>query len=385
MLRSITIDGYKSLCGVTLELNQSGPTVLLGLNGSGKSSYFGALELASRLTSELVDKRIRDELPALLHKQDPTGSVALTCALEDGTTWMIELRRQQPHISSEWIRSGGSEFNRTEAQNRRHNGAQSLRDTASLPLNDVLWDANASLQPHGWPMWARSLANALGGTRIAELSARSIASPATPSSAVSVDGFGLPARLLALQNSDRRAFNEIEATFRKLFPWVSEVQTPLEQRGKDWRVALRFKERGAEGSYDAAHMASGMLMALALLWMIKRPEPDTILCLEEPENSLHPHLLRFMYDLLGKASRGELGAPPVQVLVATHSVDFVNLCSPGEVRICERNEDGTASIHAINDDAELSEALDAYRGALGELWYSGALGGVPRDARTGTG
>jgi predicted ATPase len=124
-------------------------------------------------------------------------------------------------------------------------------------------------------------------------------------------------------------------------------------------------------------MASGMLVALALLWVVMRPDPDTVLCYEEPENALHPYLLRQVYGLLGKAARGEFGAPPVQVLVATHSVDFLNLCKPEEVRICERGPDGTATARSIADGKELREVIDAYRGALGELWFSGSLGGVP--------
>jgi hypothetical protein len=60
----------------------------------------------------------------------------------------------------------------------------------------------------------------------------------------------------------------------------------------------------------------------------------------------------------------------VQVLVATHSVDFVNLGEPDEIRICERSDDGAVQIESVKDKKDLAQALDSYRGAMGELWFS---------------
>jgi predicted ATPase len=134
-------------------------------------------------------------------------------------------------------------------------------------------------------------------------------------------------------------------------------------------------------------MASGMLLALALLWMVYRPDGDRMICFDEPENSVHPHLLRYVYDLLKGLTRPEKGRAPVQVLVATHSVDFVNLCEPDEIRICERSDDGSVQIESVKDKKDLAQAIDSYRGAMGELWFSGALGGLPshgtKSSRTG--
>jgi predicted ATPase len=146
-------------------------------------------------------------------------------------------------------------------------------------------------------------------------------------------------------------------------------------------VQLNFRERGAKVAFPASEMASGMLISLALLWLVLRPEADKIICYDEPENSIHPYLLAKVYSLLRGAARGELGRPPVQVLIATHSVDFVNLCEPNEIRICERSDEGI-KVTSISDEKDLAEAVNNYRGAMGELWNSGALGGVPHGAKS---
>ncbi len=71
---------------------------------------------------------------------------------------------------------------------------------------------------------------------------------------------------------------------------------------------------------------------------------------------------------------------PVQVVVTTHSPFFLDLFKdhPEQVIIAEKQKDGTATFKNLSDDKELRELIgDA---PLGEVWYSGVLGGVPVPA-----
>jgi predicted ATPase len=245
------------------------------------------------------------------------------------------------------------------------------------------------MEEGAWGILAGAVNESLGPVRLAQLNPVALAQPVALGEPVGIDGYGLPAQLLHLSSTRRKVFAEIQDRFCELFSWVEEIELPTVQlpASKNDAVELRFREKGVERSYPAREMASGMLLALALLWMVYRPDGDRIICFDEPENSVHPHLLRYVYDLLKGLASPENGRAPVQVLVATHSVNFVNLCEPDEVRMCERGDDGSVQIESVKDKKDLAQALDSYRGAMGELWFSGALGGLPshgaKASRTG--
>ena len=67
----------------------------------------------------------------------------------------------------------------------------------------------------------------------------------------------------------------------------------------------------------------------------------------------------------------------MQVIATTHSPLFVDLFKdhPEQIIIAEKNADGSATLKSLADDPELHAMIgDA---PLGEVWYSGVLGGVP--------
>ena len=109
-------------------------------------------------------------------------------------------------------------------------------------------------------------------------------------------------------------------------------------------------------------------------------DSPVLIGLEEPDRGLHPRLLRELRDALYRLSfPSDFGIKraPVQVVVTTHSPFFLDLFRdhPEQVIIAEKNADGTATFKNLSDDAQLREIIgDA---PLGEVWYSGILGGVP--------
>lgn len=65
-------------------------------------------------------------------------------------------------------------------------------------------------------------------------------------------------------------------------------------------------------------------------------------------------------------------------MIATHSPALVNRLRPEELIVCERDpKTGLARIPAIETD-EVRRIVAAGDLKLGELWFSGTLGGVPR-------
>jgi len=138
-------------------------------------------------------------------------------------------------------------------------------------------------------------------------------------------------------------------------------------------VAVHIRERGLKDATQLWDASFGTIRLLALLALLYDPNPPAITCIEEIDHGLHPHLFDRLVDRLREASE------KTQILVATHSPALVNRLRPEELLITERAEDGSTRLPAISADA-IAEKIAAAGGVLqlGELWFSGSLGGVPR-------
>jgi hypothetical protein len=131
-------------------------------------------------------------------------------------------------------------------------------------------------------------------------------------------------------------------------------------------------ERGLSGATTLQEASYGSIRALALLALLYDPSPPRLTCIEEIDHGLHPHILDRLVELLREASGR------TQFLIATHSPPLVNRLTPDELIVCERGDDAASKIPAIDPETvkAMEQELNGELG-LGELWFSGALGGCP--------
>jgi predicted ATPase len=129
----------------------------------------------------------------------------------------------------------------------------------------------------------------------------------------------------------------------------------------------------------ASDLSEGTLLAVALLTLAHLAEPPTILTIEEPDRGIHPRLLRDVQDALYRLAfpenfGGSHGS--VQVIATTHSPYFLDLFRdhPEQVVIAHKNG-MEATFERLSDRPDIEEILG--NAPLGEVWYSGILGGVP--------
>jgi predicted ATPase len=121
------------------------------------------------------------------------------------------------------------------------------------------------------------------------------------------------------------------------------------------------------------------LFALALLTIAYLPSPPEIIAIEEPDRGIHPRLLREVRDALYRLAypnNFDVNRKPVQVIATTHSPYLVDLFRDHPEEVVLAQKDGLdATLTRLTDQPNWEEILrDAQ---LGELWYSGVLGGVP--------
>lgn len=94
--------------------------------------------------------------------------------------------------------------------------------------------------------------------------------------------------------------------------------------------------------------------------------------LEEPENFLHPWMQQRLIDLMREQARL---ANTVFVL-SSHSATVLNATKPEEVLLVTQGKSGT-KLSSVSNPQEVQKVLEASKFHLGDLWVSGALGGVP--------
>lgn len=139
--------------------------------------------------------------------------------------------------------------------------------------------------------------------------------------------------------------------------------------GGDDIVRVDIVEEHLRGTTPLARASFGTIRAIALFAMLHDPSPPQLTCLEEIDHGLHPHALDRLVDRIREAST------KTQIILATHSPALVNRLEPGELIIVERDEiTGGTRVMRPNKDLVLS-LKDETGFGLGELWFSGSLGG----------
>jgi predicted ATPase len=139
--------------------------------------------------------------------------------------------------------------------------------------------------------------------------------------------------------------------------------------GAGREVVVILDEEGLRGPTQLADASYGTVRLLGLLALLYDPHPSALTCIEEIDTGLHPQALELLVERLREAS--EL----TQFIIATHSPAFADRLKPEELVICERLPDGSSAIPALSV-AEVKRIVRQSEGLpLGELWFSGALGG----------
>jgi predicted ATPase len=182
------------------------------------------------------------------------------------------------------------------------------------------------------------------------------------------DAANLASFLLALRTRDEESWRRLVADAVEVLPQLVGIDFDYPS-GPAREVVVILEEEGMRRPTQLADASYGTIRLLGILALLYDPEPPALTCIEEIDHGLHPQALELLVERVREASER------TQFLIATHSPTFADRLKPEELIVCERRRDGSSAIPALSK-AEVNEIVSASEGLpLGELWFSGALGG----------
>jgi len=200
-------------------------------------------------------------------------------------------------------------------------------------------------------------------------------------------GENLSAWLLTLQTHTEE-FRRIKQACRDVLSGLDEIlfqpvpaRTSIVNTGastftsasESAKISIGSSEKYFKNPINLSRMSDGELAFLALMSLILAPEELTppLLCIEEPENHLHPRLLEILVNILSQRQT-ELGPKAFQIIITTHSPLLLDKLSIDDLIVFGKNEGATKATR-VSSKKGLRQLLSRKETTLGDLWYSGAL------------
>lgn len=458
MITQVEVDGFKTLQNVIVPLRPF--QVFAGPNNVGKSNLFDALRLLSMLPDHDLPKilqSIRGD-PYEIFSQQPDGAYANRLRLavellldhqfqdefegevnlkrnwlryeveierddnENGTRvqiageqlllkfsndrlpWPVSRAFREAHLrfprrNAPYISLSGSGEMIVHQDGAERGRPRTMRRGTRQSILSVIRDASEF--PH-----ICAVRNELQRWRFVHLEPEAMREANTVDGPDQLDSNGryLAATLQRIVKADPSVQAEISTWVRQFIPGAHELHI---QHLKDLHQYLVELQTQDGRRFSSRVLSDGTLRLLGLLALQYDPNQAGVICLEEPENGVHPRRLATVVTLLKSMATNPEAvdfppddlSPLRQILMNTHSPHLVDQLQPEELILVEAVERFTQHGQAperhtvyrpvvpptwgplfpsASDDAtkeRLHRLLEDQE--LGALWTAGALGGVP--------
>lgn len=381
----IAARNFRSLADVDVEL---GPlNVLIGPNGSGKSNLLNTLRfLATTTRFDLTAAFARwNGFERIQRQAARTGEVRLTVegmvSAHSSLTALDEYTLTLKPGARAVTRTEKFTFKRVEGRGRRISVSGrrvQILDEAEGELTRTLADAQTTglatlpkFSDDEGGRGVRDFAQFLSSIRVLEPDVEAARLPARDVDApLAEDASNLANALGRLRIKDPDAWSLLKHDLSRCLPGLVDVElVPIGGPGRS--VVVQLVEAGLTRPVELADASFGTVRLLALLVALHEPDPPSFTAIEEVDHGLHPYAMDILVDRMRAASAR------TQILAATHSPTLVNRLSPDEIIVCDRDPETGASIIPAVSASEIASAVAQSDWRPGELWFAGALQGVP--------
>ncbi len=333
-------------------------TVLIGNNGSGKSSLVEALETLQRCVDENIDaalqmwrgiEHVRNKTGRLQRKTSSAGECRSTKPIafrlsgrfqrdpfRAESRWNERGTQNELFFEKETVRLGGMQRER-DGNRARTSGAEDTRPL-TLPAGKSLLNVDLGDYIKDWQfltLWPQAMGNPTPQTR------------SRGRIRLAKDGANIAEFLLDILALEPNTFAGIVDALRTILPYAADM-TPSITSELERTVYLQLTERGFK--VPGWLLSSGTLRILALLALLRHPAPPPLIAIEEIENGLDPRTIH----LLVEEIRIAVESGRTQVVATTHSPYLLDLLPLSSLLLVDRVDgEPRFSRPADRDDVQL--------------------------------
>jgi len=332
MIHKAKFENFKGLRDVEVTFD-SRFTVLVGPNGTGKTSVLQGVELVSEMSMSLTPT-----IPnwrQLRSKSDRSDQMIVRLEVDDRHGWQVE----DPVSRNNTVKWAPVGISRTEK-------------TGSIRIN---------LPPNHYPD------NNLGLSVRPCYSAAKIAMPTvttTTPPTVQLDGTGVSSLMAYLKLRDDEIFDRVESEFRQLIPHVQKIRMNQISGATDSPAGNVFMFDTKDARHvPAEQMSDGTLYILALIVAVLGPHRPKTLLIDDIDMRLHP---KAQYELVTLLKKFLEEFPDLQIIATSHSPYILDKLEPNKVRVTGLGEDGSVVIAPLTDHPSYEKWKDSM--TPGEFW-----------------
>jgi predicted ATPase len=174
------------------------------------------------------------------------------------------------------------------------------------------------------------------------------------------DGKNLMTILNNTKNNHPFNYDQIEDAIRKINPYFQDINFAF----LGSKLYLVLREKYLSRSVSIEHISDGTLHYLLLLSVLFNLERGYLVCIDEPETSLHPDMINTIAEAIKQASNSS------QLIIATHSPLLLNSFDIDDILIFEKNNHNETVVKSSQKFDEWTEDYLA-----GQAWLQGLIGG----------
>jgi predicted ATPase len=385
-IESIGIQNYRALQNVQIN-KLSNMTVIVGRNGVGKSTFFDVFGFLHDCLETNVSKALRKRggFKEVVSRDKENESICIEIKFrpentEPLVTYSLEISNAsgKPAVSKEILQyrrgSKGAPWRMLEFANGKGKAivgsVSTYEDVKNANHRDQSLDSPDILAIKGLGQFSEFEAIAtfrkmvenwtVSDFRIAD--AQNNDQKDIESEHLSKNGDNLSQVAKYIFENYPEQWQEIAKKMEERIPGVSKVEA---KSTVDHRLVLSFKDGAFKDPFLSLYTSDGTIKMFAYLILLHDPDPNPLLCIEEPENQLYPEILEVLAEEFREYSqRGQL-------FVSTHSPDFLNAIELSEV-IVLRKTNGYTVADRLSNNNEVKE-LVKYGDKLGWLWKQGYI------------
>jgi predicted ATPase len=333
MIKHIRITSFKSLEDV--EVSLEGVTVLIGRSGSGKSNFVDSLRwLRDYLTS-------RDENP--VHQRFGGWDQVMSATARRPLVFSFEVTFAAPGMSEDFHYTLKFQQNQPQQNPTFQEERLSLGGRVLFHQGGGNWIQPPSLPnpPRPGPVMLGALTGLREGTIAYSVLTKGIGCYAFPDSVLTTHGQGATEFGLA-DNGENflGVFNAIQdsppwhhigsmtASLRAVRSSLRSIELVMPSRKK---VLIVHQADGHPLTFSLSQESEGFRRLLACLIALYQEPPKQTLIFDEPEKGLSPAGLAVLADEFKGYASKERG----QVILTTHSPEFLDHFAPEQIRVVE--------------------------------------------------